>query len=371
MVSILIALSVLVVAGGAFFFWQQRRAEHRSFARRLADVDAKLASGEYADAARELAAAAEDERDPAARLALRVRLVRALSGAERYGDAVRVCTEEIAAARTNAEKAEAFVSRARCHAEAGSLEEAASDLAAARSLGSSETAHVDLALTAADVALGRRDLEAAERSLAEAFGAAGRGPRAAEVALGHARLQFLRGGFRQCVAEINRVIEDLPGDDLQALALVTLARSLLEQERPDVVGADAALSRATLIVHHQGTAAVIMAAHALAQAHFGNTQEAIGSAGCAASTSKSPRFAADAHCVAGDTYLFLHKIAEARASYQTALTLDPSRPEALWGLGRCAQDFGLFEVAENYYRLCVESAPGHYAADRAEAALER
>jgi hypothetical protein len=95
------------------------------------------------------------------------------------------------------------------------------------------------------------------------------------------------------------------------------------------------------------------------------------SATAAPGMTKSPRFASEAHCIAGDTFLVLHRVAEARASYQNALIIDSSRPEALWGLGRCAQDFGLFEVAEGYYRLCIAAAPGHYAAHRAEVALER
>jgi tetratricopeptide (TPR) repeat protein len=367
----IIALSVLAVVGGAVFFWQQRRAARRSFVRTLAAAEKRLAAGDYGEAIEALAESAAAERDASARLALRLRLARALAGEERYEEAARVCAEEAAAARTDEDRAEALVHRARSLVAAGDVDEAAADFAAARRVGCPERARVDLALGEADVALSRRDLDAAERSLAEAFGAAGRGPRAAEVALGHARLQLARGGFRQCAAEINRVVEDLAGDDLQAFALVTLARALLEQDRPDVVGADGALSRAALIVHHGGTAAVVMATHALAQAQFGNLREAASSAECAASLTRSPRFAVEAHCAAGDAYLFMHRIADARASYQTALTLDPTRPEALWGLAKCAQDFGLFEVAENYYRLCLDAAPGHYAAHRAEAALER
>jgi tetratricopeptide (TPR) repeat protein len=371
MTGILIAVSVLAAAGIAALLWQRRRATRRTLARSLASADKKLAAGEYQGALDVLTRQVAEERDVSQSLALRSRLSHAYVGAERYDDAIRVCSESVDAARGDAERADALVERAWALAEAGRLDEAAADVDAARRLGCSEAARLDLEMVSADLALCLGRLDHAERSLDAAFAAAGQGPRANEVALGHARLQLMRGGFRPCVAEVNRVLEDLPSDDLQALALVTTARALLEFDHADVVGAEGAISRAMLIVHHQGVAAVVMATHALVQAHLGNSKDAISSASCAADMSKSPRYRADAHCIVADTFLALHRVAEARTHYQTALTIDASRPEALWGLGRCAQDSGLFEVAEGYYRLCIASARGHFAAHRAEAALER
>jgi tetratricopeptide (TPR) repeat protein len=371
MTGILIVLSVLAAAGLATFIWQRRRATRRFRVRSLATSDRKLAAGEYANEAEVLEAQLASEDDQELLLALRTRLARALVGAERYDDAVRVCSDAVESSRTPAERADALVERARCSAAMGAFDDAASDATEARRLGCSEATRIDLELVTADIALALRNLDAAERALGVASTAAGQGARASEVGLGHARLQLLRGGFRQCVAEINRILEDLTGDDLQALALVTTARALLELERPDVVGADGALTRAALIVHHQGVAAVVLATCALAQAHSGNATEAVTSASCAPGMTKSPRYATEAHCIVGDTFLVMHRVAEARASFQTALIIDSSCPEALLGLGRCAQDFGLFEVAEGYYRLCLAAAPGHYAAHRAEAALER
>jgi tetratricopeptide (TPR) repeat protein len=370
MTGIFIALLIVAIVGGVTYFLQ-RRSARRSTARKLSMVDRKLAAGDYVEAITEIDRTIDYERDASLQFAMRVRKARALVGIERYEDAAHVCSELASSSRASTERADAHVQRARALAEAGRFDEASADLETARSLGCSIAGRLDLELVTADIALCRRAFADAERALAAAFDAAGRGPRASEVTLGHARIQLLRGSFRQCVGEINRIVEDLGSDDLQALALVTTARALLEQDIPDVAGADGALSRATLIVHHQGIAAIAMATYSLAQAHFGNLQEALSSAECAAGMTRSARYSAEAYCIAGDAFLVLHCVAEARTSYQMALTIDPSSAEALWGLGRCAQDFGLFEVAEGYYRFCVASAPDHYAAHRSEAALER
>lgn len=66
----------------------------------------------------------------------------------------------------------------------------------------------------------------------------------------------------------------------------------------------------------------------------------------------------------------LGKYAEARSHYQQALGLDAASLEALWGLATCAQMTGLYQVAEPYFRLCIEAAPEHYLGRRSEEAIE-
>jgi tetratricopeptide (TPR) repeat protein len=282
-----------------------------------------------------------------------------------------VCAAAAGDAPTDDERAAALAEGARCLAAVGEFERAEAELARARLLSAAAATQTEINLVAADMALARLRFADAERFLASAFELAGRGSAAAAVALQHAELQFLRGNFRQAIAEVGRVLEQLPGDDLQARALVLLARALLEQGQPDPVGADLAISRAALIVHHKGTAAVVRATHALVQAHCDNASEAEEAAREAPGLTESPRWAAEAHCAVGDALRRLGRFADARASYQTALTLDPDMPGALWGLGSCAQALGMFEVAEAYFTLCMETAPEHYLAQRSEAAIEQ
>ena len=61
---------------------------------------------------------------------------------------------------------------------------------------------------------------------------------------------------------------------------------------------------------------------------------------------------------------------EARRHYQQALGLDAGSLEALWGLATCAQMSGLYQVAEPYFKLCIEAAPEHFLGRRSEDAIE-
>src|SRR6185369_12395347 len=225
-------------------------------------------------------------------------------------------------------------------------------------------------LVAADVALVRYRFDEAERALAGAFGPPGQGDLADEAALGHARLQYLRGNFHQAIAEINRLVDRAKVEDLQALALFTLARALLDQERPAPVEADQAISSALVLVRYPGLTAIATACSAVVQAHFGNNEEALEAAERAPKMTVSKRYAAEAHCLAGDALRQMHRYADARTHYQTALGLDAECLDALWGLGSCAQMLGLFEVAESYFHLCMEAAPEHFLGRRSEDAIE-
>jgi tetratricopeptide (TPR) repeat protein len=225
-------------------------------------------------------------------------------------------------------------------------------------------------LVAADIALARYRFDEAEKALAGAFDSPGQSALADEAALGHARLQYLRGNFHQAVAEINRLLERAKGDDLQAVALVTLARALLEQKRPMPVDADQAVSAALVLARYGGAVAIATACSALVQAHFGNTAEALEAAARAPGLTVSKRYSAEAHCLAGDALRSLGRFGEARTHYQIALGLDSGSLEALWGLGTCAQMSGLYEVAESYFQLCLEAAPEHFLGRRSEDAIE-
>lgn len=362
-VAVAVVLAVAVAA--SVVLWRRRSSRIRARST-LEGIDGLLATGDVSAASDAAIAALATRSDLELRVRLRQRLARVLVGKEEYEAASRICAEAAAEAPGDDLRAAALVERARCLAAAGDLEGVEKNLARAGGSARSPQVRVELELVAADMALFAGRLDAAERSLAAAFRDAERAGLTPEVALGHARLQLERGNFRQAIAEISRVLEQLPGDDLQALALATLARALLEQEHPDTVGADHALSRAGIIVHQPGQAAVISACQALLQAHFKNFDEAVSEATRAPGLTCSRRYRAEASCRAGDALRLAGRFLEARSAYQNALADYPNMTEALWGLGACAQAFGLFEVAETYYTFCTESAPGHFLAVRAE-----
>ena len=363
-------LVLLAVIGAVAAVWLRRKTQQRALDR-AAEIDALVATGDYQAAERAVASALADQTTPDMRRALRRSFARALAGQEKYAAALRVCATAADEAPNEPERAEAIVEGARCLAATGAFDEAGAELERARTLSASTSTLITSALLTADMALARLRFAEAENALAAAFELAGRGPAAAEVTLQHAQLQYVRGHFQQAVAEVSRVLEQLPSDDLQARALVLLARALLEQAHADTVGADHAITRAGLIVHQQGLAAVIRALRGLIQAHFGNTKEALEAAQGAPTLTASNRWAAEVHYVVGDTLRQLGQFSEARTSYQTALTLDSARIEPLWGLGCCAQALGFFEIAETYFTLCTQAAPEHFLGQRSEAATEQ
>lgn len=336
----------------------------------LEEIDATLLGGTYQEAA-DMAVAALASRAESARLpALRCRLARALVGLEEYAKAERVCREAAEAAPGPLDRAMATIELGRCLAATGDFEGALESLEQTRSVPLPAELRAARDVVAADVRLARLEFEEAEGALASAFATVGTGPVADEAAVGHARLQYLRGNFRQAAAEINRVLERLRGDDLQALALLYLARALLDQERPAPVEADQAISSALVLVRYPGYAATIMACHGLVQAHFDNGAEALDATSRAVRMTVSPRYLAETHCLAGDALRRMGRIAEARASYQRALGIDAGCLEGLWGLGQCAQASGLYEIAESYFKLCVDAAPEHFIGQRSEDAIE-
>jgi tetratricopeptide (TPR) repeat protein len=367
-VILIVAAGAIVVGVGVLLLkWIARRAKR---ATALVAVDAALASGEYRRAEDLALAALAEETDAAICLALRCRLARSLVGVEEYTGAVRVCEEAAEVAPSAAGQGEALVEMARCHAAAGEFEAAQATLARTTSVPLEPDARLRRYLVTADVALARLRFEEAERALANGFGAAAAGAFADEAAIGHARLQYLRGNFHQAIAELNRLLQRLHGEDLQALALITLARSLLDQERPAAVEAEQSVASALLLAHYPGLLAIGTACSALAHAHFGNEKEALEAAATAPGLTVSKRYGAEAHCLSGDALRRLHRYAEARAHYQTALGLDSECLEALWGLGTCAQMSGLYEVAESYFQLCLEAAPEHFLGRRSEDAID-
>lgn len=368
------SLDVILVAAGfvvgfvvLLAWWFARRAKR---ATALVAVDEALLSGEYKQAEDLAVAALEVERDAGICLALRCRLARALVGVEEYVGAVRVCEEAAEVAPSIAGQGAAHVELARCHAAAGEFEAAEAALARTTGVSLEPEARLRRYLVTADVALARLRFDDAERALANGFGAAVADPFADEAAIGHARLQYLRGNFHQAIAEINRLLQRLRGEDLQALALITLARSLLDQERPAAVEAEQSVASALLLAHYPGLLAIGTACSALAHAHFGNEKEALEAAAIAPGLTVSKRYGAEAHCVSGDALRRLHRFAEARTHYQTALGLDSECLEALWGLGTCAQMSGLYQVAESYFQLCLEAAPEHFLGRRSEDAID-
>lgn len=349
---------------GAVRWWKRRNATA------LDRIDLLLLGGEYRTAADASLVALGNLAAADVTLELRCRLARALVGVEEFAAAQRVCEEAAEAAAGPAGRGQALVELARCYAAAGDFDAARRVLGAADALPLERTVRLKRDLTIADIALAQLRFDEAARALTGAFGPGGSGPLADEAAIGHARLQYLRGNFRQAIAEIHRLIATLRGEDNQAHALVILARALLDQERPVPVEADQAISSALVLAHFPGLLAVATACSALVQAHFGNADEALDAAKRAPGMTVSKRFAADANCLAGDALRRLNRYPEARARYQTALGLDADSLEALWGLGKCAQATGLFEVAESYFQLCIEAAPEHFLGQRSEDAIE-
>jgi tetratricopeptide (TPR) repeat protein len=362
------ALAVVGAIGAGLIWWLARRARRRESA--LARVGSALEAGEYRRAEDLAVEALEVERDAGVCLALRCLLARALTGVEEYSAAVRVCQDAAEAAATPSNAGEALVEMARTHAAAGDFAAAAATLERTNGAPLEPDARLRRNLVAADVALARLRFDEAERALASGFGTGAAQPLADEAAIGHARLQYLRGNFRQSIAELNRLLERLRGEDLQALALITLARSLLDQERPEPVEADQAVSSALLLAHYPGLLAIGTACSALTHAHFGNDREALEAVARAPGLTVSKRYGAEAHCLAGDALRRLHRFPEARTHYQKALGLDSECLEALWGLGTCARMSGLYEVAESYFQLCLEAAPEHFLGRRSEDAIE-
>ncbi len=358
---------LLAVVGAAVVLLRLVKGRRRSI---VAKIDEALLTGDYRVTADQTVSALTTTEDPVLRGELRRRLARALTGVEEYAGARRVCEQAAETAAGPAERADALVELARTLSAEGEFDQARGVLDRADELALSAEGRLRRDMVAADVALARYRFDDAERALAGAFATPGPGALADEAALGHARLQYLRGNFGQAVAEVNRLLNRVKGDDLQALALFTLARTHLDQERPAAVEADQAISSALLLVRYPGIAAIATACSALVQAHFGNKDEALRMAERAPTMTVSRRYAAEAHCLAGDALRRLDHYPEARAHYQKALGLDSECLEAFWGLGRCAQMSGLYEVAESYFHLCIEAAPEHFLGRRSEDAME-
>ncbi len=308
--------------------------------------------------------------DPSLRTAIRCRLARALAGLEEYTNAYRVAESAALDAATPSDRASAYVEMARALATEGELDRAVDALSKCDAEANAPEVRLRRELVAVDVALTRFRFGVAEKALADVFGQHINGPLADEAALGHARLQYLRGNFHQAVAEVNRLLERAKGDDLQALALFTLARALLDQERPAPVDAEQAISSALVLARSPAIAAIATACFAVVQAHFGNAEETRAAIARAPGMTLSKRYAAEAHCLSGDALRKLDRYSDARMHYQKALGLDSGSLEALWGLGTCAQMSGLYEVAESYFQLCIEAAPEHFLGHRSENAIE-
>jgi tetratricopeptide (TPR) repeat protein len=324
-------------------------------------IDALLAAGDYQQAAAAVEALLGGS-PPRLRTDLGVRLAMALAGQELYEEAIAAGGAALAAATDERARATAILATARCQALWGDFEGARSSLAGlAHPFGDLA---VERMLVNADLLLVRYRLDEAEQTLGEAYRCA-TGLAGDEVALQHARLQYLRGNFRQAVAELLRILPRLGHADMLADALTLLALAELELG-DDPTEIDRAISTAQQAVRQPGRAAVAEACYALCQAHFGNVDEAIAAAKRAPAMTCSRRFEADVHCLIGEALLRLARFDEARTSFQRALALDQRRLEALWGLGACAQSNGMFEVAETYFRLCMETAPEHFLAYRAE-----
>jgi tetratricopeptide (TPR) repeat protein len=346
------------------------RRSHRKRAALLEQVDEALKNGNYREAAEMLGRAERSGKESASTIQLRLRHARALLFQERYEEAERICRELAESATAPAARALALVELGRCLAVYGSFEAALTALDESERAANGDRVVAARALVAADVALARLRFDRAELALAVVYDPSNASPHTGEAFVGHARLQYLRGNFHHAIAEINRVLERLEGDDLQALALITLARALLDQERPAAVEADQAISSALVLVRFPGYAAVATACHALVQARFENERDALEAIERATRLCVSPRFGAEAHCLVGDALRELGRVAEARTHYQQSLGLDEGQLEALWGLGKCAELAGLAEIADSYFRICFETAPEHFIGRRSENAIE-
>ena len=368
MVPVLVIVVLLVV--GAAIALYALRADRARRSAAIDDVDRLYRAGRFRESADAAIGALSSIQDPVVCLRLRCRLARALAALEEYASACTLCEDAAEAAPDPSGRAEADIEHARVLALMGEFDTATEVLARADGAALDDQQQTHRELVAADVALSRLRFPEAERALAAAFAFAKNGASAEEAALGHARLQYLKGNFGQASAEADRVLEHLPGDDLQAHALLLLARILLDQERPDPVAAERHIARALVLARYPGLRAILTACDAVLNAHFGNTAEALRSIETAPGITISKRFASEAHCLAGDAYRQLGKFTDARSEYQRALGVDSGSLEALWGLGRCAQMTGLFEVAESYFQLCLEAAPDHFLGRRSEDAIE-
>jgi len=334
----------------------------------IAEIDGALSKGDVDHAEQLLLGALADRPDSRRLVELRVRLARVLLTREEFAGAERVCADAIEEANNAASRALATVERARILAAQGRFLDARTALESADGSKFPAVVRWRWNLALGEIALAQLRFDEAERALAQI--SARSGEEHDEAALLHAHLQFLRGNFRQATAEIDRILSRLGNETLLARALYFRARTLLEQDRPDPVEADKALGLASAIARFRGDVSRITSCQALTQAHFGNEAEALELARRAPGLTVSRRYAAQSHSFAGDALRHLGHYLEARTEYQAALGLDSDCIEALWGLGACAQMFGHFEVAETYFRLCVEKGAEHFLGQRAEAALE-
>lgn len=360
----------LIAAAGGLAAAVAVRTVRRQRSAVIERVDATLREGRYADARERAFMALAARPNPSVSVELSCRLARALVGQEEYVAAEKTCRDAAEAAVNPVDRAKALVELGRSLAAAGELDAARGALEQTRATTLPPLVRAERELTIADIELTRLRFDEAERALAEVYNPSNLVAFAGEAAILHARLQYLRGNFNQAIAEINRVLERVEGDDLQALALFTLARALIDQERPAAVEADQAISSAQLLVRFPGHAAIVTACAALVQAHFDNVDEALEAARRAPRLTVSKRFLAEAHCLVGDAMRRLGRTGEARMHYQTALGIDAGWLEALWGLGKCAQTSGLDDVADSYFHLCIEAAPEHFIGQRSEHAIE-
>lgn len=363
-VAIVIAVAL---CGLALAWWVARRSRPDGV---TPEIDRLLEEGRY-DIAKDLAVSALSvEADVVECLELRLRLARSLAGEEDYDAAERVCREAAERAPGPQLRSEALVELVRVQALSGNFvgaNETAGQIAPA-SCSAEGRGRRELAI--ADIALARLRFEEAERSLAAAYDPTHSAELADDVALGHARLQYLRGNFRQAIAETTRLLDRFKNEDSLALTLLILARALLDQERPEPVEADQALTKALVLAHYPGLRSVVTACHALVQAHFSNEKEALAAAAQVPKQCVSSRFAAESECLLGDMMRQFGRYSEARVHYQRALGIDAESLEALWGLATCAQMTGLYQVAEPYFKLCIEAAPEHFLGRRSEDAIE-
>lgn len=361
-------VAVVAAAVGGLLTWYRR---HRDRSNRITDdIDRLVASGRYEEATLIATTALGVSTEPEECFDLRIRLARTLAAAERYDEAADACREATLHAPASHPVGDAGIESARILALEGKFDEASAMLAGLSADRCSADGRVRRQLALADIALSRLRFAEAEAALAAAFDPAQSEILADEAALSHARLQYLRGNFRQAIAETTRLLDRMKNEDALAMALLIRARALIDQERPDPVSAEADLAKALILAHYPGYAAVVRACYGLVQAHFKNEREALETAVTAPELCVSARFAVEAHCLVGDTMRQLGKYAEARSHYQQALGLDAASLEALWGLATCAQMTGLYQVAEPYFRLCIEAAPEHYLGRRSEEAIE-
>lgn len=365
---IVVVVAVALALGGlALVWWVTRRSQTSGVS---PDIDRLLDEGRY-DIAKDVAVSALSvETDPTECLDLRIRLARSLVGEEEYEAAERVCREAADRSPLPERRADALVELARVQSLVGNFDGASETLAQVAPAACSPEGMGRRELALADIALSRLRFADAERALAAAYDPSQSAELGDDVALGHARLQYLRGNFRQAIAETTRLLDRFKNEDSLALTLLILARALLDQERPEPVEADRALSKALVLVHFPGYRAVVTACHALVQAHFSNEKEASEAAAIVQRRCVSNRFAAEAECLLGDMMRQFGRYAEARVHYQRALGLDADSLEALWGLATCAQMTGLYQVAEPYFKLCIEAAPEHFLGRRSEDAIE-